>query len=119
MATRWPACAGVCRGGCRGPDPALPVPAMSAGRPEYRRRGGWPGGLVLAYAGSRGGSMVPGTRDESARAPRRGGRRALPGGVVTFVFTDIEGSTRLVKALRDRYAEVLAGLRRLVRAAIA
>jgi class 3 adenylate cyclase len=25
----------------------------------------------------------------------------LPGGAVTFVFSDIEGSTRLVKALRD------------------
>jgi predicted ATPase/DNA-binding SARP family transcriptional activator/class 3 adenylate cyclase len=64
--------------------------------------------------------MVPGTRDEAARAPRPGrGRRALPGGAVTFVFTDIEGSTRLAKALRDRYAEVLARHRRLVRAAIA
>jgi class 3 adenylate cyclase len=63
--------------------------------------------------------MVPGTRDESARAPRRGGRRALPGWAVTFMFTDIEGSTRLVKALRDRYAEALARHRRLVRAAIA
>jgi predicted ATPase/class 3 adenylate cyclase/DNA-binding CsgD family transcriptional regulator len=63
--------------------------------------------------------MVPGARDESARVPRRGGRRALPGGAVTFVFTDIEGSTRLVKALRDQYAQVLARHRRLVRAAIA
>ena len=63
--------------------------------------------------------MVPGTRDDPGRVPRRGGRRALPGGAVTFVFTDIEGSTRLVKALRDRYAGVLAGHRRLVRAAIA
>ena len=35
------------------------------------------------------------------------------------MFTDIEGSTRLVKALRDRYALVLDGHRRLVRAAIA
>jgi class 3 adenylate cyclase/DNA-binding beta-propeller fold protein YncE len=35
------------------------------------------------------------------------------------LFTDIEGSTRLVKALRERYAEVLAEHRRLVRAAIA
>jgi predicted ATPase/class 3 adenylate cyclase/DNA-binding CsgD family transcriptional regulator len=44
---------------------------------------------------------------------------ALPGGAVTFVFTDIEGSTRLVKALRERYAQVLAEHRRLVRAAVA
>ena len=35
------------------------------------------------------------------------------------MFTDIEGSTRLVKALRERYGQVLAGHRRLVRAAIA
>ena len=35
------------------------------------------------------------------------------------MFSDIEGSTRLVKALRDGYAEVLAEHRRLVRAAIA
>ena len=43
----------------------------------------------------------------------------LPGGAVTFLFTDIEGSTRLVKALRERYPRVLAEHRRLVRAAIA
>jgi predicted ATPase/class 3 adenylate cyclase/DNA-binding CsgD family transcriptional regulator len=43
----------------------------------------------------------------------------LAGGPVTFLFTDIEGSTRLVKALRERYEEVLAGHRRLVRAALA
>jgi YVTN family beta-propeller protein len=51
---------------------------------------------------------------------RRAGRgRRLPGGAVTFLFTDIEGSTRLVKTLRDRYPQVLAEHRRLVRAAIA
>jgi len=38
---------------------------------------------------------------------------------VTFLFSDIEGSTRLVKALRERYARVLAEHRQLVRAAIA
>ena len=35
------------------------------------------------------------------------------------MFTDIEGSTRLVKALRERYPQVLAEHRRLIRAAIA
>jgi predicted ATPase/class 3 adenylate cyclase/DNA-binding CsgD family transcriptional regulator len=35
------------------------------------------------------------------------------------LFSDIEGSTRLVTALRDGYAQVLAEHRRLVRAAIA
>jgi DNA-binding NarL/FixJ family response regulator/class 3 adenylate cyclase len=43
----------------------------------------------------------------------------LPSGAVTFLFTDIEGSTRLVKALRERYPQVLAQHRHLVRAAIA
>jgi len=43
----------------------------------------------------------------------------LPGGAVTFLFSDVEGSTRLVKALRERYPQVLAEHRRLVRAAIA
>jgi predicted ATPase/class 3 adenylate cyclase/DNA-binding CsgD family transcriptional regulator len=43
----------------------------------------------------------------------------LPDGVVTFLFSDIEGSTRLVKALRERYPQILAEHRRLVRAAIA
>lgn len=31
----------------------------------------------------------------------------LPQGTVTFAFTDIEGSTNLLKALRDEYAVVL------------
>jgi class 3 adenylate cyclase len=35
------------------------------------------------------------------------------------LFTDIEGSTRLVKALRERYPQVLAEHRRLIRAALA
>jgi class 3 adenylate cyclase len=40
----------------------------------------------------------------------------LPSGTVTFVFSDIEGSTALLKQLGDeRYAEVLATHRRLVR----
>ena len=43
----------------------------------------------------------------------------LPSGAVTFLFSDIEGSTRLVKTLRERYGQVVAEHRRLVRAAIA
>jgi YVTN family beta-propeller protein len=41
----------------------------------------------------------------------------LPTGTVTFLFTDIEGSTRLLKQLRDRYTELVAEHRRLLRAA--
>jgi class 3 adenylate cyclase len=40
----------------------------------------------------------------------------LPGGTVTFVFTDIEGSTRLLQELGDEgYGQVSADHRRLVR----
>jgi len=39
----------------------------------------------------------------------------LPTGTVTFVFTDIEGSTSLLKALGDDYGEVLSTHRRLMR----
>jgi YVTN family beta-propeller protein len=43
----------------------------------------------------------------------------LPSGAITFLFTDIEGSTRLLKQLRERYSEVLAEHQRLLRAAFA
>jgi class 3 adenylate cyclase len=43
----------------------------------------------------------------------------LPQGTVTFLFTDIEESTRLLKELRQRYGEVLADQRRLLRTAFA
>jgi WD40 repeat protein/class 3 adenylate cyclase/energy-coupling factor transporter ATP-binding protein EcfA2 len=39
----------------------------------------------------------------------------LPAGTVTFLFTDIEGSTRLLHELGDRYADVLTDHRRLLR----
>jgi predicted ATPase/class 3 adenylate cyclase len=41
--------------------------------------------------------------------------RELPGGTVTFLFTDIEGSTRLLHAVGERYADVLAQHRELFR----
>ena len=40
---------------------------------------------------------------------------ALPQGTVTFLFTDVEGSTRLLQQLGDAYAEVLAEHRRVLR----
>jgi class 3 adenylate cyclase len=39
----------------------------------------------------------------------------LPGGTVTFLFTDIEGSTRLLQELGDGYGEVVRDHRRLLR----
>src|SRR5919197_177678 len=41
----------------------------------------------------------------------------LPSGTVTFLFTDIEGSTRLLQDLGDGYAGALAEHRRLLREA--
>src|SRR6516162_9992107 len=42
----------------------------------------------------------------------------LPGGTVTFVFTDIEGSTRLLQELGDEaYGRISADHRRIVREA--
>ena len=40
---------------------------------------------------------------------------ALPSGTVTFVFTDIEGSTALLKRLGERYRELVATHRKIVR----
>ena len=48
------------------------------------------------------------------------GTRTLPAGTVTFLFTDVEGSTKLLDALgSDRYADALAAHRRIVRDAFA
>ena len=43
---------------------------------------------------------------------------ALPTGTVTFLFTDIEGSTRLVNELGDRFDAILAAHHQLIRAAL-
>ena len=41
----------------------------------------------------------------------------LPAGTVTLLFTDIEGSTRLLQQLGERYADILAECRQLLRRA--
>ncbi len=63
---------------------------------------------ILAVRGARYGECVgpPG--------------KTLPAGTVTFLFTDIEASTRLLESLgRERYAEVLETHRELLRDAVA
>ena len=42
----------------------------------------------------------------------------LPTGTVTYLFTDIEGSTRLLQQLKNAYADVLVECRRLIRTAV-
>ena len=46
------------------------------------------------------------------------GRTELPSGLVTFMFTDIEGSTRLARMLGDDYGSVLLAHRTLLRAVL-
>ena len=42
----------------------------------------------------------------------------LPTGIVTFLFTDIEASTRLVQLLGNRYSDLLAEHHQILRQAI-
>jgi predicted ATPase/class 3 adenylate cyclase len=61
-------------------------------------------------------SVHPPTAGSSAEAGRR--PIELPSGIVTMLFTDIEGSTRLIDALgEDRYIEALAEHRHHLRSA--
>jgi predicted ATPase/class 3 adenylate cyclase len=46
------------------------------------------------------------------------GRTELPSGLVTFMFTDIEGSTRLARMLGDEYGAVLGAHRAVLRTAL-
>jgi predicted ATPase/class 3 adenylate cyclase len=69
------------------------------------------------------GPDVPAERFE--RAPLAGlgfnqtVKSRLPSGTVTFLFTDVEGSTRLLQELGDEYADILAEHRRALREAFA
>jgi WD40 repeat protein/class 3 adenylate cyclase/energy-coupling factor transporter ATP-binding protein EcfA2 len=57
-------------------------------------------------------AVAPGSEPRGADA-----REALPSGTVTFLFTDIEGSTQLFRRLGHRYVGVLERHRELLRAA--
>jgi class 3 adenylate cyclase len=45
--------------------------------------------------------------------------RELPSGTVTFLFSDVEGSTRLLREHGERYAELLSEHRTVLREAFA
>jgi DNA-binding SARP family transcriptional activator/DNA-binding beta-propeller fold protein YncE len=51
----------------------------------------------------------------AARAPEEAAPSTVPMGTVTFLFTDIEGSTRLVRDLGDDYGALLEQHHRLLR----
>ncbi len=56
-----------------------------------------------------------GDTDQPAAGGQGAGSARVPQGTVTFVFTDIEGSTELLKRLGDRYADVVAAHRAILR----
>jgi predicted ATPase/class 3 adenylate cyclase/DNA-binding CsgD family transcriptional regulator len=60
--------------------------------------------------------FVPSSENPVETGQSESVKRNLPSGTVTLLFTDIEGSTRLLQGLGDRYASVLAECRQLLRA---
>ena len=73
----------------------------------------------LRAPGTADGAGGGGSGDEPLAGSLRGRSRELPvAGRVTMLFTDIEGSTRLVDRLGDRYSELLGEHHRLLREAI-
>ena len=77
--------------------------------------------LALAEA-SRADSSAR-TAPASSAIPSRlpahpSGLRDLPTGTVTLLFSDIEGSTRLLQQIGKQYAEVLAACRQVLRAVL-
>ena len=67
--------------------------------------------VSAGFGSGSGGSGRPGVGGQSRRGP------ALPGGTVTFAFTDIEESTHLLRRLGDRYADLVVEHRRIIRGA--
>jgi class 3 adenylate cyclase len=61
-------------------------------------------------------SARPASRASADRLP--GHVSELPSGTVTFLFSDIEGSTRLLKQLGDRWPEALGDHNRIMREAL-
>ncbi len=52
-----------------------------------------------------------------ARARQQGGQDPMPSGLVTFVLTDLQGSTRLWRSIGDRFPPLLQRHRELLRTA--
>ena len=81
-----------------------------AARDRARRR--------LLHAAKRFGIMPVGFINRQLGSSRTRGP-ALPTGIVTFLLTDIEGSTALLRQLGDDYAALLRDVRACTRTAVA
>jgi class 3 adenylate cyclase len=85
-----------------------------AGRDKARKR--------LLNAAKKYGIVPVGFIDGQVRSERRNARpndiSTLPTGSVTFLLTDIEDSTAILRHLGDRYAQLLNDVRGLVRGAV-
>jgi class 3 adenylate cyclase len=64
------------------------------------------------------GAQLRKERQQGEIEARSAGVAKLPRGMLTFLFTDIEGSTALLRALGARYPAVLRGVRSLIRASV-
>lgn len=62
--------------------------------------------------------FITGQLESERKAGGKGDATDLPSGVVTLLFTDIEGSTGLLHDLGERYEDVLDDVRELIRAAV-
>jgi serine/threonine protein kinase/class 3 adenylate cyclase len=92
-------------------DPPTPVPLPVPSGP-----GPFPGPTADQPAVTGG---VAAAEDGEPERPADAGPEPAPVGTVTFLFTDIEGSTRLLDALGEAYSEVLATTRRCISTAVA
>jgi class 3 adenylate cyclase len=72
----------------------------------------------LLRAAKKYGIVPLGFFDGQLRKAKSATVRTLPRGTVTFLLTDIEGSTRLLERLGDGYPRLLRDVRNLIRASI-
>src|SRR5215469_7594965 len=96
---------------CSPQSPAL-EPDQPSGWPSADRHG-------ERIASRSSSPPCPGSARLAPTLPDNRGMGELPAGTITMLFSDIEGSTALLRRLGDRYADALSAQRVLLRAAFA